>query len=95
MFTALLLFGRDVWFRSGSEFGRTVMGHARCNLAVKLLIRPVLRAGPVPGDDERTSQLKDTPERSVKGRVTFASPCTTAQHNGWTAQRILTVKWVV
>ncbi len=87
------LSGRDVRFRSGSEVGRTVMGHARCNLAVKLLIRPVLRAGPAPGDDERTSQQQDTPQRSVKRRVTFASPSTAAQHNfGSAAHRILTVK---
>jgi hypothetical protein len=50
------------------------------HLAVKLLIRPVLRAGPVPGNDERTSHKQDTPKRSVKTRVTFASPSTTAQH---------------
>jgi len=68
------------------------MGHARCNLAVKLLIRPVLRAGPAPGDDERTSHKKDTPQRSVKTRVTFASPSAAAEHNfGSAAHRILTV----
>ncbi len=69
------------------------MRHTKRNLAVKLLIRPVLRAGPVPGDDERTSHKQDTPKRSVKTRVTFASPSTTAQHIfGRAAQRILTVK---
>ena len=63
------------------------------HLAVKLLIRPVLRAGPVPGNDERTSHKQDTPQRSVKTRVTFASPSTAAQHIfGRAAQRILTVK---
>ena len=65
-------------------------------LAVKLLIRPVLRAGPVRGNDERTSHKQDTPKRSVKTRVTFASPSTTAQHIfSRAAHRILTVKFVV
>jgi hypothetical protein len=57
------------------------MGHARMHLAVDLLIWPVLRAGPAPGDDERTRHKKDTPQRSVKTRVTFSSPRAAAQHN--------------
>src|SRR6266700_8069402 len=37
--------GWIVGFRSGSEIGRTVTGHARFQLAVKLLIRPVTPPG--------------------------------------------------
>ncbi len=35
-----------MWFRSGSEIGRTVMGHTSYELVVKLLIRPVTPVGP-------------------------------------------------
>jgi hypothetical protein len=53
----------NVRFRSRSEIGRTVMGHASVYLAVKLLIRPVAPAGPVP--TATTGQVLSKAQRPV------------------------------
>jgi hypothetical protein len=58
----------NVRFRSRSEFGRTVMGHASVYLAVKLLIRPVAPSGP--GPVTTAGQVRRKTPRSVRRRVT-------------------------